>query len=163
MCPRLHIFRSILHLLIGNCMQMYTTGYLGLMTAHAAAEGKVYEFTDIFAPKPPDLSWFGDLIIPLITLGLGAIGAGSGRSKLIFSIPHSRESILTPHSSVLSRVLNHIKNLRINARKGKNREKTPEELAALDKKYNTTRDRVKDTIVQAAGMAMPYGLIHVPE
>ena len=32
----------------------------------------------------------------------------------------------------------------------------------LDKKYNSTVDVVKNGIVQTAGMAMPYGLIHLP-
>lgn len=32
----------------------------------------------------------------------------------------------------------------------------------LDEKYNKTSSKIKDGITLAAGMAMPYGLIHLP-
>lgn len=74
---------------------MYYHGYTALLSAHDRDQDDVMSFVDIFAPELDVFPW-GDLVIPLITLGVGVIGEVSGRSKLgLFDSPWNEERYCT--------------------------------------------------------------------
>lgn len=60
---------------------MYARGYNGLLSAHDRFQDDVLGFTDIFAPEVEVFHWLGDLLIPMITLGIGLLGEATERGK----------------------------------------------------------------------------------
>ena len=62
---------------------MYRRGWESLGSAHDLVQDHILSFTDIFAPEVEVLDILGDILIPIITIGTGAIGEAADRSKSI--------------------------------------------------------------------------------
>ncbi|KAL1976523.1 hypothetical protein VTN31DRAFT_2805 [Thermomyces dupontii] len=130
---------------LANVHAMYRRGYDALLSAHDRVQDDVLSFTDVFAPELKQIDWLGDLLIPLITLGLGAIG-----------------EIAEKTLKVVMENVKQINKAKKAGGKGKDPDRGGKGDEELDEKYNKTSSKIKDGITLAAGMAMPYGLIHLP-
>lgn len=75
---------------------MYHRGYETVQLAHDRIQDDIPTFVDIFAPELEVFDALGDLLIPLITLGLFGIGSFAKIGEL-----HDRQRI--KNSSKISR------------------------------------------------------------
>lgn len=68
---------------------MYHRAWQAIKSAHDDVQDKVLSFTDIFAPEVKVFDILGDILIPIITVGIGVVGEASSKSKLTLNTPWS--------------------------------------------------------------------------
>ena len=62
---------------------MYARGYNALKSAHDRVQDDIVSFTDVFAPELEVIDWLGDVLIPIITLGLIVMGTVAEKSTFL--------------------------------------------------------------------------------
>ena len=64
---------------------MYHRGYVAVKAAHDRVQDDVLSFVDRFAPQLEVFDALGDVLIPIITLGLFGIGSFAKKGELMIS------------------------------------------------------------------------------